>query len=238
MAMHDVSREPKSLRIHQAIAKQLGSEILQGKYPPNSLLPGEIEHSATLQVSRTPYREAIRTLIAKGLLESKPRTGTRVTSRDRWNLLDPDILAWMFSGVPNETFIHDLFELRQLLEPTAAMMAASRRSTEQLARMKTALDAMRTHGLATTLGQEADQSFHAEILIAAGNQALSTLTSSIGAAVRWTTHYKQTGKDNPRDPFPEHEAVFNAIAKGDPKSAKAAMEELVRFALLDIAVVL
>ena len=56
------------MRIHQAVAQKLGSEILEGKYPPESLFPGEIEHSAFLNVSRTPYREAIRTLVAKGLL--------------------------------------------------------------------------------------------------------------------------------------------------------------------------
>ncbi len=228
------NKPQRSMRIHQAVAQKLGSEILEGKYPPESLFPGEIEHSAFLNVSRTPYREAIRTLVAKGLLESRPRTGTRVTRRDRWNLLDPDILAWMFSSTPDKQFIHDLFELRNVLEPTAAMMAAKRRTQEQLLRIESALKAMQNLGLASIGGQEADQQFHAEILLAAGNQALSTLTSSVGAAVRWTTHYKQSSSVAPRDPFPEHEAVYLAIANSDPDAAKAAMEYLVRQALLDM----
>jgi len=226
---------PRSLRIHQALAKKLGSEILAGKFPPESLFPGEIEHSAVLGVSRTPYREAIRTLIAKGLLESRPRAGTKVTPRERWNLLDPDILAWTFSGTPDEKFIHDLFELRNLLEPAAAMMAASRRTPAQLQRMTAAIEGMERHDLATAEGQDADQRFHAEILVAAGNQALATLTSSVGAAVRWTTNYKQSKSRNPRNPLPEHKAVYAEIAAGNPEAAKAAMEELLRLALNDMA---
>lgn len=229
---------PRSLRIHQSIARQLGVAILSGEYQPGDTIPRASEHAATLKVSRTPYREALQILTAKGLLESRPKAGTQVTPRERWNLLDPDVLAWMFTGIPDEIFIRDLFELRNLLEPAAARWAAGRRTPEQQERMQDAIEGMRQHGLGTPEGQAADQRFHAAILEAAGNLALATLASSVGAAVRWTTHYKQRASKQPRDPLPDHEAVNDAIAEGDSERAGAAMQELLRLALQDMATAL
>lgn len=230
--------EGAGLRIHQAIARQLGTAILNGEYQPGDTLTGEIEHSHALGVSRTPYREAIRTLVAKGLLESRPKAGTRVTARERWNILDPDVLAWMFAEQPNAAFVRDLFELRDLLEPAAARFAAQRRTDEQLEQMRAALAGMRQHGLANEAGQAADQAFHRALLAASGNLALASLASSVGAAVQWTTHFKQRASKRPRDPLPEHEAVYRAIAAGDAEQAGAAMIELLRLALEDMAAAL
>lgn len=230
--------EGSGLRIHQAIARQLGTAILNGEYQPGETLTGEIEHSSALGVSRTPYREAIRTLVAKGLLESRPKAGTRVTARERWNVLDPDVLAWMFADRPNPAFVRDLFELRDLLEPAAARFAARRRTDAQLAQMRGALDGMRDHGLASEAGQAADQAFHRVLLAASGNVALASLASSVGAAVQWTTHFKQRASTRPRDPLPEHEAVFLAIEAADADWAGLAMSELLRMAFEDMAAAL
>ena len=227
--------EARPQRIHQAIARQLGTAILLGEYQPGDCFEGEIEKSAAMGVSRTPYREAIRTLVSKGLLESRPKAGTHVTPRQRWNLLDPEILAWMFSGQPDPAFIRDLFELRGILEPAAAALAAHRSTPQQLDAMAEALAVMGEHGLATSAGQEADRSFHRLILEAAGNDALASLSSSVGAAVQWTTHYKQRASLTPRDPYAEHVAVHAAIAAGDAKGSSAAMALLIDHALDDMA---
>ncbi len=223
------------LRLHQSVAQDLGIAILSGVYQPGAHFAGEIAQSAAMGVSRTAYREAIRILTAKGLLESKPKAGTHVMPRERWNLLDPDMLAWMFLGTPNEQFIRDLFELRNLLEPAAAKLAAERRTPEQLLIMQAAIADMRTCGLATPAGQAADQRFHATLLAASGNQALATLASSVGAAVQWTTNFKQRATSNPRDPLPEHNAVYDAIATGDKARAFDAMEDLIDLAFKDMA---
>ncbi len=226
-------REPGSLRIHQAVARQIGIAILSGEYLPGDSIPTEIEQTATLNVSRTPYREAIQILRAKGLLESRYKAGTYVTPRERWNLLDPDVLAWMFAGTPDEAFISDLFELRGILEPAAAALAATRRSAEQLALMKRALADMARCGLATIQGQEADRLFHRVLLEASGNQALASLSSSVGAAVQWTTHFKQRVQEKPRDPLPEHRAVLTAITDCDAAAASKSMQLLIALALAD-----
>ena len=223
----------RALRIHGTIARDLGVAILTGRYAPGETLPGEIDFAQTLGVSRSAYREAVRILIAKGLVESRTRTGTRVSPRDRWNLLDPEILAWSFETEPSKDFVRDLFELRMIVEPAAAELAARRRDETDIADMHEAIEGMRRHGLGNAEGQAADQRFHTAILAAARNAPLLTLSSSIAAAVSWTTIFKQRKAGLPRDPFPDHERLYRAIVAGNPEAARKQMAELVRLALED-----
>lgn len=222
-------------RIHGRIADELGIAILSGRHAPGDLLPTEVEASERLGVSRTAYREAIRILAAKGLVDSRPKAGTRVTERHRWRLLDTDVLSWIFNSnsEPSESFIQGLFELREIVEPQAAALAAKRRSSDQLAAMGHALEEMAKYGLATPEGRAADQTFHEEILKATANEPLITLTSTIGAAIQWTTFFKQRRKKHPRNPMPEHRKLYAAIADGSPERAMAAARELIRLALKD-----
>ncbi|CAN5138768.1 FadR/GntR family transcriptional regulator [soil metagenome] len=224
---------PSSSRIHGLIARTLGVAIVSGQYAPGDILNNEIDASEQLQVSRSAYREAIRILSAKGLVESRPKTGTRVTERNRWSLLDPEVLAWCFASEPSEEFLKGLYELRMIVEPAAAALAAERRDDGQLERMRRALIQMESQTLATEAGQAADRDFHDTVLEATGNAPLFTLSSSIGAAVRWTTIYKQRKRELPRDPMPDHWKVFDAIAAGRQDQARVAMERLVGLALED-----
>lgn len=220
-------------RHHGAIAQKLGVAILSGEYAPGHVLNAEVIASDALGVSRTAYREAIQVLTAKGLVESRPKAGTWVLSRERWNLLDPDVLAWAFAGEPDIAFIVGLFELRAIVEPAAAALAAKRRTSDDIAAMEQALGAMERHTLANEAGRAADRDFHTAILRATRNDALIVLSSSIGAAVNWTTQFKQRARALPRDPIPEHRRVFNAIACADAAEATAAMRALVDLALDD-----
>lgn len=232
--MHAMTNTPKKLgseRLHGAIARELGIAIVGGLHPPGDVLTNEVQFSEQLSVSRSAYREAIRILAAKGLVESRPRTGTRVLPMERWNLLDADVLAWFFESEPSAVLVNGLFELRMVVEPAAAAFAAQRRSVDHLERMRSALQTMERLTLKTAEGQSADRDFHQAILVATGNPPLISLASTIGAGVRWTTHYKQRKRRLPPDPMPEHWAVFDAIEAGDAVGARAAMEALVSHAL-------
>ncbi|MDE2303111.1 MAG: FadR family transcriptional regulator [Sphingomonadales bacterium] len=226
---------PNRLRKHQNLALRLGTAIMSGTYRPGDSLGGEIEAAEALGVSRTVYREALRMLIAKGLVESRPRAGTHVTPRERWHLLDPDVLAWTYAGEPDPQAVRDLFELRAILEPAAAELAATRRSEAQLAEMTQSLARMARHGLADPVGSAADREFHRLLIAAAGNAALYSLASSVGAAVTWTTRFKQRRSATPRDPLPDHQAVLAAVRAGDAAAARRAMTDLVALALADMA---
>ncbi|MCL6251515.1 FadR family transcriptional regulator [Altererythrobacter sp. KTW20L] len=220
-------------RLRGAVAHYLGSAIVSGQIAPGAKLTGEIANSEALNVSRSAYREAVQVLTAKGLVASKPKDGTRVMPRSNWNLLDPLVLTWAFTGEPDPGFVRDLFELRALVEPGIARLAAERRSKEDLAAMKAALAAMRQHTLATEAGRTADREFHEALLRAAGNEVLMSLAASIGSAVNLTTQYKQRARALPRDPIPDHARVYDAVAAGDGDGAAAAMQALVDLAHRD-----
>lgn len=227
------ARRGTGRRLHGAIAHKLGVAILSGEYAPGDTLSGEIAFSEALDVSRSAYREAVQVLAAKGLVESRPKAGTRVLPRERWHLLDPDVLAWAFAGEPDIQLVRSLFELRGIIEPAAARLAAERRDRTDLKKMKDALGLMRRHTLATDGGRAADRDFHDAILHATRNDALITLSASIGAAVSWTTQFKQRARALPRNPIPDHVRVYDAIAAGDGQAAGEAMRVLVDLALED-----
>lgn len=228
-------RKPRGTgrRLHGAIAHKLGIAILSGEFAPGDTLSGEVAFSEALDVSRSAYREAVRVLAAKGLVESRPKAGTRVLPRSRWNLLDPEVLAWAFAGEPDMAFIRSLFELRGIIEPAAAALAAERRTRDDLKAIKDALVGMSRHTLATDAGRAADRDFHDAILRATRNAPLMVLSASIGSAVTWTTQFKQRARDLPRNPIPDHRRVLDAIAASDPAAASDAMRLLVDQALDD-----
>ena len=228
----------RSAPAHRALAQQLGVAIVTGGHPPGSILPGEIDLAEANGVSRSVIRESLRMLSAKGLVQSRPKTGTRVRARAEWNLLDPELLGWMFEGAPPLGFVRSLFQLRLIVEPAAAELAATLRDSAQLSRMGYALETMDVQGLATDAGRAADQLFHATILEATGNELLVSLSASIAAAVRWTTLFKYRGSRFPRDPMPEHRALFEAIALSDGPAAREATAALIRQAQSDTEAVL
>ena len=225
--------KPNSLRLHGAIARDIGSKIASGKFKPGTLLTGEVLASDRLKVSRTAYREAVRILAAKGLVESKPKVGTRINPVEQWHLLDPELLGWIFEFKPDNAMLNHIFELRKIIEPNVAALAAIRRSKHDLAEMGEALEAMTAHGFSNEDGRIADQKFHAALLKASGNSFLASLTTSISAAITWTTVFKLRRGALMRDSVPEHRRVYEAVVAGNDKAAYRAMENLIELALDD-----
>jgi len=219
--------------VHDRIAHELAIAIVGGKYQPGDMLPGEERYSAEQGVSRTAYREAVRVLSAKGLVYSRTKSGTRINERLRWNILDLDVLAWMFEAGPTPEFLRDIFELRTVVEPAAAQFAAMRRDGQDISRMGHALEEMRRFGLLAPEGRAADQSFHSLILMATRNEALITLATSVTAVVAWTTRFARDERKESRDPMPDHDAVFDAIVRGDPEEARMKMLALISNASRD-----
>lgn len=233
MVIDDRAGDDGVLRLHGTIARDLGIKIASGVIRPGDILDGEIAASEMLNVSRTAYREAIRILSAKGLVTSRPKVGTRVSPREQWHLLDPHVLGWIFGATPDESLLDGLFELRRIIEPEAASLAAQRRTEAHVEAMRTSLEDMACHTLATEAGRSADQQFHAALLDASGNPFLSSLTSGVAAAVAWTTIFKQRLQPLRRDALPDHRKVFDAVAARDAAGAHAAMAQLVDLALSD-----
>lgn len=220
-------------RLPGSIADDLGTAVLRGRFKPGATFAGEIEASKKLRVSRSAYREAIRILIAKGLVESRPKTGTRVSPVSSWQLLDPEVLSWAFKNEPDQELMWALFELRMIIEPAAAELAAHRHSYAQLAIMQSALETMRKIGLTEEEGRLADRAFHQTLLEATGNAFLATMSTGVSAAIHWTTVYKARANAITRDFMPPHIRVFDGIRTRDPVEARQAMIDLVQMALED-----
>jgi DNA-binding FadR family transcriptional regulator len=223
----------KALRLHGTIARKLGISIVSGRFKPGDLLNGEIASSEQFSVSRTAYREAVRILAAKGLVDARPKVGTRINAQSEWNLLDPDVLDWTFESEPDLQLLNSLFELRNVVESAAAGMAAKRRSAAHLQAMRAALDGMATHTLATEAGRQADLDFHTTLLTATNNPFIISLTNGVNAAIRTTTIFKQRKRPLRRDPLPDHLRVFEAITAREVAKAERAMSELIELARID-----
>lgn len=227
-------RKPRSLRLHGTVARDLGIRIVTGALPPGSMLEGEIAASEQFKVSRTAYREAIRILAAKGLVHSRPKIGTQVSERSAWHLLDPDVLGWMFANeAPDPRLIESLFELRRIVEPEAARLAAVRRTPEQLARMQQGLAGVEEHSFATEQGRACDHEFHAALLEASHNDFVISLSNGVATAIELTTAFKQDRLPAPHDALPVHLRVLAAIEAQDAQEARDAMTALVARGLSD-----
>ena len=174
---------PRRRSAHDLVAHGIGHSIMQGRFPIGSILPGDAELMEHFGVSRTALREALKTLAAKGLIESKTRVGTKVLDRHNWNMFDADIIEWHLELGIDAQFLGWLFEIRQALEPLACATAALRRTPEQLKAMHEALLAMYQFEKSRQGFTKADLAFHQAILEASGNPFLQSIGSLIGAAL-------------------------------------------------------
>src|SRR6266581_3623870 len=117
----------------EQVVQHIGLSIIRSEFKPGDTLWSEHELSLQFQVSRPILREALRMLSAKGLIETRPKTGTRIRQRSEWNLLDPDVMAWQYAAGPNKAFLEEVCEIRLMIEPKAARLAATRASTGEIA---------------------------------------------------------------------------------------------------------
>ncbi|MCO7642567.1 FCD domain-containing protein [Pseudomonas sp. S 311-6] len=208
--------------LHGQVVHELGRRIAAGRYAPGTALPSEEELSLELSVSRTALREATKVLVAKGLLDVKPRLGMRVRSQDTWNLLDPDILAWRAAAGLSLEFLRQLAEVREVLEPGVAALAARKRTPAQLQRIEHAYALMES-ARDQHAWVEADLAFHREVLAAGGNPMLNTLVSLIEMVLEGVLVLNAEHASSFNLSLPEHGRVCAAIARQDEVAAHAAM---------------
>jgi DNA-binding FadR family transcriptional regulator len=214
------------------ITESLAVAILSGRLPVGSLVSSAEGPEGEVTASRTAYREAMRFLAGKGLIEARQRAGTRVAPRAGWHLLDPDILRWSLVAAPDEAFVRDLFELRMLIEPGATRLAAQRHDPHQLGIIRTALANMRSETPYTEAAIRADLAFHEAIFRASGNAALDALIGVVSTTLHWSLQL-QTNR-RPEDfaaPLSDHIRLFEAIERRDGDGASTLSRILVADAL-------
>jgi DNA-binding FadR family transcriptional regulator len=228
-------KKPPRSNANDFLAAALGGEIIAGIYPPGSRLPGEAVLLERFKVSRPTLREAFRVLAAKGLIVSRQKVGTSVRPKSDWNMLDPDFLAWHLRAALNEGFVNDLFQLRQMVEPQAAYLAALSRDPAALARIGAAYADMVDSKDAADEVTAADLRFHRAILDATGNLFVSALGGLIDTALVGTFQLGWRAAASIRDDrLHQHRAVLKAISDGQPETARERMAELLRDSVADV----
>jgi DNA-binding FadR family transcriptional regulator len=212
-------------RIHAELAAGIGARILDGTYPPGTLLPNEAEWCRMFGASRTAVREAIKTLNGKGLLVSRPKIGSRVEPRDRWSLLDRDVMAWHCAAMDKTAFLISLQEVRRILEPGTAVLAARRRTPEQLTQLEEALESMRGAVDAEAMVGP-DVRFHLALLACANNELLAPFGTVIEQALANLFAFTSRHNSKPLMVIPLHKAVVDAVARRDSAGALQAVTAL------------
>jgi GntR family galactonate operon transcriptional repressor len=209
---------------HSQAAAMIGQRIVAGEWLEGGALPTEADLSRELNVSRASLREAIKLLAGKGLIRSTPRRGTIVQSPATWNRLDPDVLFWQASDGPTTRFVRDLFELRRMIEPEAAALAAKRGGEDgrrEIAETFAAMEA--ASDVETSIA--ADLAFHRAIVRATGNDLLAAFSPAIEASLAVSFTVSRAGTTQPHV-VPMHRAVAEPILAGDEAAARAAMNTL------------
>ncbi|WHT22496.1 FCD domain-containing protein [Crossiella sp. CA-258035] len=205
-------------------------EVLAGRILSNELAEGETLDlpalRAELDVSLTALREALKVLTAKGMIDARQKRGTFVQPRSSWNMLDTDVMRWQTSATAATDLFDELTEVRAVVEPAAAAMAARRANGIEVAALAAALERMAAAGTDIEEVVAADLAFHRALLSATHNNFLVQIERviAIGLAARDRLVH---GADPADDPVPSHRAVYEAVRAGDPVAAEAAMRALV-----------
>jgi DNA-binding FadR family transcriptional regulator len=232
--IRSLSGRPAARNFHTFVINEIGLGIVTGKFPIGSILASDAVMMESYGVSRTVLREALKTLEAKGMIEARPKVGTRVSPASRWNFFDAQVLSWHFYAKPDRRFYESLFDVRQSLEVHAVHLACERRTAEHVRLMKYWLHQMdmsegnlEAHGLS---GLE----IHRAIAESSGNTLLRSVTGivelTLALALKSLTGEAIAAYH--KASYAAHLAMLEAIEKG---VADAAAEAVIRIIKLDDA---
>jgi DNA-binding FadR family transcriptional regulator len=229
-----IIRMSKAAGMHSSVVELIAGWIAGGRFPPGTSIPIELELCSEIGVSRTVVREAVKTLVAKGLLSSGPRVGTRVLPTANWNLYDPQVIGWRMTAGVDDQFLRDLVDLRRAVEPAAGALAARHATDDDIALIQQSYRAMVKAATEGAGYLEADLGFHRAILQATHNQFFAALIPVVTAVLRVSISLSTKSASTIKASLPLHRAVADAIAARDPRSAMAALQGLIKSAEDDI----
>ena len=228
----------KIKNVHGNTLDLLGQRIVSGQYPCGSSLQPEQALCSELGVSRTVVREVVKSLVAKGMLTTGPKVGTKVLPEEHWNWFDDDVVAWQSKvGLTNE-FLRDLQELRRVVEPAAVRLAAERATSGDIAAIELAYAGMRD---AVENGGDYvayDLMFHQGLLRACHNRMVVQMSRALGALLRTSFEISTARLDGPASSLHLHRAVLDAVIARAPSKAEKAILILIDGAKADMEDVL
>jgi GntR family galactonate operon transcriptional repressor len=219
--------------LHGQVVDTLGHRIVSGELSDQASFDLAVLEQE-LGVSRTVLREALKVLAAKGLVDARPKRGTFVRPRADWNLFDPDVLRWEFAAGPS-TLFGDLAEVRKIVEPAAARLAAERRSDEDLVALDAALAAMVEANADgdPRAAVDADVQFHRALAHASHNELLLPMQEVVLVGLRARDLIVHSSAPDPEPALDLHGAVRDAVRDRQPEEAEQLMHRLLAIAVRD-----
>ncbi|AGK48648.1 bacterial regulatory s, gntR family protein [Burkholderia thailandensis MSMB121] len=201
--------------------------IVEDKY--GGVLPPQDVLSKEFDVSRTVMREALSMLLARDMLDVRPKVGTRVRPMSHWRMIDEDVVNWRFRAKPDRQFIRDVIEFRTLIEPRATAQAASRATAAEIAGIREAYELFKLAEPGTSAYDEADELLHTRIVHASGNQFFQQMAAIIRGALRVVNPRMSQRNDIRALALKSHGRVVDAIERRDARDAEAAALELIDY---------
>jgi DNA-binding FadR family transcriptional regulator len=231
--IRSLSGRPAARNFHTFLINEIGTGIVSGRFPVGSVLPNDAVMIETYGVSRTVVREALRTLEAKGLVEARPKVGTRVSPRSRWNFFDAQVLSWHFDAELDPAFCDSLFDTRLALEARTASLASKRRTAEQVRLMKFWVHQMDLAADSTESHALADLEVHRIVAETSGNPLLRSVTGlvELTLALAATAGSSAENRAMRVASTVEHERLVSAIEAGDTEAAVSSMERIIAIGL-------
>ncbi|MCQ8866814.1 FadR/GntR family transcriptional regulator [Vibrio splendidus] len=216
---NSISGSKRSL--HVQVAREIARGILSGELPQGSIIPGEMALCEQFGISRTALREAVKLLTSKGLLESRPKIGTRVVDRAYWNFLDPQLIEWMDGLTDVDQFCSQFLGLRRAIEPEACALAAKFATAEQRIELSEIFQKMVEVDEAEVFDQERwtdiDTRFHSLIFNATGNDFYLPFGNILTTMfINFIVHSSEEGSTC----INEHRRIYEAIMAGDSDKAR------------------
>lgn len=209
--------------LHVQVAREIARGILSGDLPQGKIIPGEIALCEQFGVSRTALREAEKLLTSKGLLESRPKVGTRVVQREYWNFLDPQLIEWMDGLTDVDHFCSQFLGLRRAIEPEACALAAKFATVEQRKELSEIFQKMVEIDAAEEFDQilwtEVDMKFHSLIFNATANDFYLPFGNILTTMfVNFIIHSSEEGSTC----IKQHREIYDAIMAGNSDKARLA----------------
>jgi len=212
-------------RLYEQIVQQIEDSIHNGALKEGDQLPAERELALQFGVSRTAVREAVKALREKGLVEAYPGRGTFITSATS-NSIRLTLDRLVKAGQPEGTA--HLTEVREILEPEIAAMAATRADAESLAALHEAVEIMDAAMRDPEAFIEADLDFHLALAEAASNPlVLSLIDSIVGVLREQRIRIFQVEGGAERGQY-HHKRILDAIEHRDADGARDAMKAHLR----------
>ena len=220
--------------LSEQVVRQIGLSLMRNDFKPGDALLSEPELSLQFNISRPVLREALKMLGAKGLIESRPKTGTRVRPRADWNLLDPDVIAWQYEIGFDRSFLQAVCEIRLMFEPMTAGFAAVRATPEEVAWIEHRCQRLQDAVDSIELYIPADLQFHTAICSAAHNELLQKIMTTLDTPLRASRVITSQLPGANQIAMPLHWAITKAIRNRDEQTAEMAMRKLIILTTEDI----